>query len=109
MGNPTEKVSPWLWAGFGVGLVMTLGGAFPLGLLVGIFFKPHAFGGRDGQGAAAVAAAMLLASAVATGIGLVVLAVTALRLRSSGKTWPARVALISPAVALILGVALSLL
>lgn len=70
-------------------VVATLAAAVSLffaALFVSAFTVPHVFGARDGQGAAGLAALLLLASAAAALVTGVASMVLTLRLRARG--WP---------------------
>lgn len=76
--------------------------------MAAVFMRPHAFGARDGQGAAGLAALILLVGAVASVVSVVVLALVTAKLKKRfdvAWAWPA--ALGVPAVTAVLAVLLA--
>lgn len=105
MSDP--QPAKWWWAVWAVGLISTTGSLLVTSLFIGAFLKPHAFGARDGQGAAGLAALILLVGAVAALISAIVLLVATTRVRRRGAAswlWP--VSLGVPTVLAALAVAL---
>jgi hypothetical protein len=81
------------WLGFGLALTATCASLFVLFGMGAVFMKPHAFGARDGQGAAGLAALILLVGAGASPVSSVVLAIVAAKLRKRFDVrwaWPGR-------------------
>lgn len=103
-----ETPSRLLWIVWGLCCAGSALAGFVLMLFGAMFLRPHAFGARDGQGAAALALAVLLGSALSllvTGGGSVLLAK---RLsRRSPMVWLA--SLVAPATASMLGLVAGLL
>lgn len=93
---PVPRASSLLLGGWLLGLLAAIGGAGTFGLFLGAFSKPHAFGGRDGQGAAGIAALLLLVGLGVAVIGLVIATALGLRLRASGKPWAPKLSLALP-------------
>ncbi|MBL8939109.1 MAG: hypothetical protein JNM69_31390 [Archangium sp.] len=77
----------WWWAVWAVGLISTTAGLVVSAFFAGAFLNPHAFGGRDGQGAAGLAALILLVGAGAALISAIVLLVATTRVRRRGAAW----------------------
>ena len=107
MTAPQRASVGWV-VGWGLALVTAVVSLFFAALFVAAFMAPHAFGNRDGQGAAGLAALLLLVSG---GVGLVATAallVLSSRLRSRfGARWAWWVGLSAPPVAAVLGALLS--
>ncbi|MER2563449.1 MAG: hypothetical protein ABTQ32_22160 [Myxococcaceae bacterium] len=77
----------WWWAVWSAGLLTTTASLMTSGLFAGAFLKPHAFGGRDGQGAAGLAALLLLAGAGVALISAIVLVFATTRVRRRRAAW----------------------
>lgn len=69
------------------GLISTAASLVVSSFFAGAFLRPHAFGNRDGQGAAGLAALILLVGAGVALISLVVLLVATTRVRRRGAAW----------------------
>lgn len=96
--------------GSGLALAATCASLFVTSFITTVFMKPHAFGNRDGQGAAGLAALILLVGAAASlvsGVGLLV--VTAKLRKRFAVPWAWPVALGAPAVVVALAITLALL
>lgn len=96
--------------GSGLALAATCASLFVTGFIATVFMKPHAFGSRDGQGAAGLAALILLAGAAASlvsGVGLLVVTAKLRKRFGIGWAWP--VALGAPVVVVALAITLALL
>lgn len=103
-----ERTVGW-WLGWSVALLGTLGFAFFTSLMLVVFTKPHAFGNRDGQGAAGLAALMLVAGLVGGGVFGLSLVLTTIGLhRRKAPGWLRPLALGLPVLAVALGVLLAL-
>ncbi|MBL8920341.1 MAG: hypothetical protein JNJ54_15850 [Myxococcaceae bacterium] len=99
----------WWWVGWAVSLATTTASLATSALFVGAFLKPHSFGGRDGQGAAGLAALLLLVGAGVALISAVLLVVATRRVRRRRQApwlWP--VSLGVPALVTALALALGL-
>jgi len=97
-----------LLAGWIATIAVAIGSTGTFALMFGMFNRPHAFGARDGQGAAAIAALLML---VAGGIALpsvIVAAVLGGKLRARGLGWATKVALVLPLLAGVAGLVVSL-
>ena len=98
------------WLGSGLALAATCASLFVTGFMAAVFMKPHAFGGRDGQGAAGLAALILLVGAAASLVSGVALVVVTAKLRKRfDAPWAWPVALGAPAVVVAVAVGLALL
>lgn len=106
--DPATRPGWPLWLGWGLATVTATGASGSLGLFVGAFSRPHAFGGRDGQGAAGLAALLLLVSLGAAVFAELAVLLTARRLRRGGVRWAFPLSLAGPAVASALGLAFGL-
>ncbi len=98
------------WLGAGLALAATCASLFVTSFMAAVFMKPHAFGARDGQGAAGLAALILLVGAAASlvsGVGLVVVTMKLRKRFHVPWAWP--VALGAPAVVVALAITLALL
>lgn len=107
----SEAVRPsvWRWVAWAVPLLTCSGSLFLTALFTVAFSKPHAFGGRDGQGAAGLAALMWFgAGGVALISGVVLLVLTSKLRGRFGVAWVWRVALGVPALGALLGALLGL-
>ncbi len=107
--STAPRVHPATWLGWGLMVTASAGGLGTFGMFALAFFRPHAFGHRDGQGAAVLA---VMVMAVALGVGVVaytgVCVVGArLRARVDARAWNAALAV--PWLALVCGVVASLL
>ena len=85
MSDP--QPAKWWWVVWSVGLLTTTGSLMTSALFAGAFLKPHAFGGRDGQGAAGLAALLLLAGAGVGLISAIVLVFATTRVRRRRAAW----------------------
>src|SRR4051812_47937986 len=99
--NPAPvSTTPYaLFGGWLFMLVSAIGGFGTMTLLIAVMSRPNGFGGRDGQGAAALVALILL---VAGGIGMVSLGLGAFfgwKLRVRGFRWALWVSLGAPLLA----------
>lgn len=96
-----------LWVVWGASCAGSAVAAFVLTLFGGMFVRPHAFGARDGQGAAVLALAVVVGSLVALlvtgGVSLVVGRRLAKRLPAIWLT-----CLAAPATAALVGLLLAL-
>lgn len=102
----SEPVRPsvWRWLAWAVPLLTCSGSLFFTSLFTVAFSKPHAFGGRDGQGAAGLAALMWFGAGDAALISGVVLLVLTSKLRTRfGVAWAWPVAFGLPVVGALLG------
>lgn len=98
----------WWWVVWSIGLISTTAGLVVTTFFAAVFMKPHAFGARDGQGAAGLAALILLVGAAVAVVSLVVLLVATTRVRRRGARswlWPvsAGVPLVFAVLAFVLG------
>jgi len=103
-----ERLSSAWWVGFSLVLAATCASVFVTAGVTAVFMRPNAFGARDGQGAAGLAALILLVSAAASLVSGVVLAIVTVKLRKRidvGWAWP--VALGVPLVVAVLAVSLA--
>jgi len=109
MGDDQGTRAPWwLWLGWGLSQAVATGAVATCTTFAALFLVPHAFGVRDGQGAAGLAALVLLASgAVALVAGILGL-VLAYRLRGRGARWVPRAAWGLLALGVVLGLVPSL-
>jgi hypothetical protein len=97
------------WVAWGLTAALSAAGAGAFGLMAFAFLQPHAFGGRDGQGAAGLAALVLLVGGAVMGVGLVAMLLVSGRLHAkAGVRWPRRVALALLAVAVVGGASFAL-
>lgn len=93
---PVRPSAAWL-VGFGLSLAATCASLFVTVAMATAFLRPHAFGARDGQGAAGLAAVILLGGAVSSLVSAVVLGLVTRQLRARfGVAWPWKVAVFAP-------------
>lgn len=87
----TERVPVGWRVGFAVAVALTTASFVTTAGITGLSMRPHAFGGRDGQGAAGLAALIFLGGAVASLTSLAGLVVVTAKLRRrfvAGWAWP---------------------
>ncbi len=102
-------VHPATWLGWGALVAASACGLGTFGMFALAFFRPHAFGHRDGQGAA-VLAVLVMAVALAVGVlSYAAVCVVGARLRGRVDARVGAAALVVPWLALVCGVVASLL
>lgn len=100
MAEPVApQASVALFLGWLVCLVAAMGGCGAAGLFCGMFLKPSAFGGRDGQGGAGLAALSMLVGAGVALVALPLATFLGLKLKAGGMAAPFWLSLALPALA----------
>jgi hypothetical protein len=107
MQGQTRPSVGWV-VGWALALVASVVSLFFLALFASAFMAPHAFGGRDGQGAAGLAALIMLVAAGGGLVSTIALLVVASKLSGRfGARWAWWAGLGLPVVAAVLGAVLA--
>lgn len=100
----SERPAAGWWIGWGVALVAAAVASFVGAAFLAAALHPHAFGGRDGEGAAGLVVLILLITGGIAVVAEIAAVLVGLRLRARlAKGWPLWVSLGVPGSALALG------
>ncbi len=103
------RPSTGLWLAWGVATATAALASVFFGSFLAAFLRPHAFGGRDGQGAAGLAAVLLFVSLALAVVAEVVALLLARRLGQRGRAWAFPAALAAAGTGSVVGVLLGAL